>query len=335
MDGDQRIRFNKDWRWSQYLENETRVNLPCRRCIGCNQNSARSWSVRGFHEALLHTTHWTDIDTLITTKIPNSCVITLTYSDEHIPESGLLVHADFQRFMQRLLNRKRARYKSEGINTPLKSPRYFMCGEYGGKTSRPHYHAVIFGETFSDRYEEQDASGQRNQMSYELDHIWSKRTTPSAPITNIGRATVDDFSFAGAAYVAGYVAKKMNSLADWKHQGPILETIDPSGATIYKPIAPEYRRMSTFPGLGSEWIEQKENWQAVYSEDCVKVSEWTFNVPKSYDRLFEKSHPDLMREIRATRSAGMNDAAITWDKKRCSDAENVALSNLQLRRDSL
>lgn len=335
MDGDQRILFNKDWRWSQYLENETRVNLPCRHCIGCNQASARSWSVRGHHEALLHQESWQEPVSQITTKIPNSSVITLTYNPEQLPEDGLLHHEHFQHFMQRLLNRRRARHKAAGELQKLKSPRYFMCGEYGGKTQRPHFHAVIFGETFSDRYEEQDASGQVNQMSYELDHIWSKRVTKNAPITNIGRATVDDFSFAGAAYVAGYVAKKMNSLSDWRHQGPIREETGPTGATIFKPISPEYRRMSTKPGLGADWILEPENYKYVYSADCVKVAEYTYNVPKYYDKLISILEPNLMKEIRFYRAEKMNEAAISWNPERCDAAETIALSNLQLRRDSL
>jgi hypothetical protein len=34
--------------------------------------------------------------------------------------------------------------------SPLKI-RFFHCGEYGDKTRRPHYHALIFGYGFPDK----------------------------------------------------------------------------------------------------------------------------------------------------------------------------------------
>jgi hypothetical protein len=51
-----------------------------------------------------------------------------------VPEDGSLNVAHFQKFMKRLRDRIK----------PLKI-RFFHCGEYGDKTRRPHYHALIFG----------------------------------------------------------------------------------------------------------------------------------------------------------------------------------------------
>jgi hypothetical protein len=61
--------------------------------------------------------------------------VTLTYDDDHVLDvDGSIRRDEFQNFMKRLRERV--------------SPRrlmYYACGEYGGKTGRPHFHAIIFG----------------------------------------------------------------------------------------------------------------------------------------------------------------------------------------------
>ncbi len=327
MMGDHRLHFDRDWRHAELIDGWTVVNVRCRHCIGCNRADARDWSVRAFHESLVHTEDWVDPETKITTKIPNSTVLTLTYNDEHLPEDGCLRHDDFQRFMKRLRIRRRRR-----LGSKAKPIRYLMCGEYGGKTSRPHYHAIIFGESFSERYSEQSLDGQVNQMSVELDELWSQKSKNGGEITNIGRATVDDFTFAGAAYVAGYVAKKTSTAG---HQGPIEKTTDQYGTTRYNPISPEYRKSSNRPGLGAEWILRPSNLAYVYSADCVKISEWTFHPPKYYDVLLNRHRPELVEDIMINRRLGMSEYSKEWTPQRCAAAEQIALDDLQQRRDSL
>lgn len=61
--------------------------------------------------------------------------ITLTYSPDHIPLHDHLNKKDPQNFMKLL------RYYLKQTNNTCK---YFTCGEYGTKTSRPHYHTILF-----------------------------------------------------------------------------------------------------------------------------------------------------------------------------------------------
>lgn len=310
------INWKADYRLA--FPSDSRINIPCRKCLGCNQATAREWSVRCFHEAQLHTQNWRDEETRVTTKIPNSSVLTLTYNDAHLPKYGALRHDDIQRFLKRLRKNK--------------SVRYFMCGEYGGKTARPHYHLIIYGESFPDRYTEQTRDGQTNQMSHTLDKLWSQPTCPGEPSTNIGRATVDDFTFAGAGYVAGYIAKKSNVY----QSGPLVDLVQIStGEVTTVPMAPEYRKMSTAPGIGADWIVKRENLSFVYDADCVRISAFRFNPPRYYDRLLERCRPEVAAAIRLKRKESMHDSAITWDQNRCNSAELSAISDLQLRRDSL
>jgi len=123
--------------------------LPCGRCIGCRLERSRQWAVRMMHEASLH---------------QDNCFITLTYDNEHLPKNASLVKRDFQLFMKRL----RKAYPAVRI-------RFFHCGEYGEQYGRPHYHAILFGFDFPDKY----FLGKRNQFpvwrSASLERLWSDK----------------------------------------------------------------------------------------------------------------------------------------------------------------
>jgi len=71
--------------------------------------------------------------------------VTLTYNTEHVPltPNGFmsLCKADLQKFFKRL--RK---------NTGLTNIKYYACGEYGSKTNRPHYHAIIMNVSDAEEY---------------------------------------------------------------------------------------------------------------------------------------------------------------------------------------
>lgn len=328
MDSDQVIHWDRDWRYVEHFDGDSIFNVPCRSCIGCNLALQREWSVRCFHEALQHTAHWRDLDSMITTLIPNSSVLTLTYDDDHLPSNSILVHDDFQRFMKRLRIR---RQRHEPNPKPI---RFYMCGEYGSPkfSSRPHYHSVIFGHTFDDRYETIDLKGQVTKHSYELDELWSQPAAPGLPPTQIGRASVDDFSFAGAAYVAGYLAKKAVTQG---FNGPTAEHIDSDGVVTIRDLAPEYRKMSRHPGLGAGWLLKPGNLTAVYSEDAVRIHKWTFAPPSYYDQLLARHRPDLVDQVKLQRREGMDNTSAQWTPERCSAAELIAIQSLQAQRDSL
>lgn len=90
----------------------------CGKCIYCRIQKAREWSCRLLQEL----SYW-----------EKSVFVTLTYSDKFLPDSHSLVKSDLQKFFKRLRKNSKAKLK------------YFACGEYGSKTNRPHYHAIIFG----------------------------------------------------------------------------------------------------------------------------------------------------------------------------------------------
>lgn len=114
--------------------NQTWVRLPgqtekqpvaCRKCMPCRVKRAREWSIR-LNMELKDST--------------SAMFLTLTYDDEHIVRNdlghGILIPKHTQNFMKQL----RAK---NAVLTKAKI-RFYLVGEYGGESFRPHYHAIIF-----------------------------------------------------------------------------------------------------------------------------------------------------------------------------------------------
>lgn len=145
------------------------VPVPCGKCIGCQLDHAKEWSVRCVLESLEHEAN---------------SFITLTYDEKHCPRK--LVKDHLSSFIKRL----RARHPEITI-------RFFGCGEYGSETKRPHYHAIIFGYDFPDKKFFADDGISALYRSEELESLWTYG------ISSIGEVSVES-----CAYVARYSSKK-------------------------------------------------------------------------------------------------------------------------------
>lgn len=108
-----------------------------------------------------------------------SFFVTLTFDEEHCPDE--LSVRDGQLFLKRLRRR-----------LPPKTLRYYLVGEYGERTWRPHYHAALFG------LREPDLVG----AAWPFGHVHVGFVTPQS-----------------TAYLAGYVTKKMTSKDDFRLGG--------------------------------------------------------------------------------------------------------------------
>lgn len=198
----------------------------------------------------------------------------MTYSDEKLPYGETLVRKDPQLFIKRL----RKRYPSNNIRT-------FYCGEYGGETRRPHYHALIFGLGPTDKEKHTIKNGRVLWRSDKIDEIWG-----------MGHCNFGQVSFQSAQYVAGYITKKIGGEKAKEHYQWIDET---SGRIIDR--LPEFQGQSLKPGIGYDWIEK---WiEDVYPRDIVIVDGQKTRPPKYYDKVCERIRPDLWRETRKRRMA--------------------------------
>lgn len=118
------------------------VPVPCGYCPDCLKRRSGGWAFRLEREK-----RW--YNNML------NYFVTLTYAPETVPISrnGFLTldREDTKHFnrtirtklrVKKLLQKKPKRWIS---CTPYY--KYYICGEYGGRTGRPHYHAIIFGAT--------------------------------------------------------------------------------------------------------------------------------------------------------------------------------------------
>lgn len=254
------------------------VHVPCGQCIGCRLQKSLDWAVRCMHELHYHEA---------------SSFITLTYGDEHLPDDGSLNHVDFQMFMKRLRERSDFKFK------------YYMCGEYGEKNNRPHYHAILFGCDFNDRqFFKRTKNGDRLDTSDLLDDIWG-----------LGHCIVGDVSFESCAYVARYVTKKI---------------VGPSAADHYAGRKPEYNVASN--GLGARWIA--EFGKQTYDHDNIIINGKKAKVPRYYDNKYEGVDAERLAEVKKLRVRNAKLRPEDLKNRRSWVRERVMIARLaQNRRD--
>lgn len=234
------------------IDNNKHILIPCGHCIGCRLDYSRSWADRMMLE--LETAG-------------KGIFLTLTYDNEHAPwsqfdENGDPLYAsldkrDCQLFMKKL----RSRFDGKD-GRPFAKIRFFLAGEYGPSTLRPHYHAIVFGlgrSDFPDSVQHGcNELGQRYYISNTLSDIWSN-----------GFVLFSDVSWKTCAYVARYVTKKLSGEAKITYSE--------------RNVIPEFSLMSRKPGIGREYLNQhpdcldKENIYLSTEEDSLKIQ-----IPKYY-----------------------------------------------------
>lgn len=192
------------------------LEIPCGNCMGCKLEKSRQWAVRMMHEAHFH---------------GQNSFLTLTYSDEACPADYGLDLRHLQLFMKRL--RRSLAHKI----------RFYACGEYGDKTGRPHYHAIIFGWDPPDQtFHSMSERGDKQYRSAALDRHWDH-----------GIATTGKVTMESCRYVAAYVTKKIKTNDDfglgryWR--------VSPVTGELHK-VRPEFSVMSRRPGLGQAYVDK-------------------------------------------------------------------------------
>lgn len=242
------------------------VQVPCGRCIGCRLDRSLSWALRCVHEASLY---------------DENCFITLTFNDEHLLDNSSLKVSDFQNFMKRLRQKISPR-----------QVRFFHCGEYGAKFSRPHHHACLFGFDFPDKVLFKKSAQGDIYTSEMLSLLWP-----------FGFSTVGRVTFESAAYVARYVLKKWskeNLSPDDLYDSMRALSDDAFKALHYGDRHCEYITMSRRPGIGSFWYDKFKS--DIYpSGFAVLPGGKKVRLPKFYDSKFELDNIVEFAKLKADR----------------------------------
>lgn len=195
--------------------------------------------------------------------------------------------------------------------------RYYMCGEYGEETGRPHYHVCLFGFDFAD-----DRTVWRRRNGFDL-----YRSPRLEILWPFGHSTVGPLNFETAAYCARYVMKKITGDAAEEH----YKVVDPdTGEVSWR--APEFNRMSLKPGIGSNFVDQFMS--DIYPHDYLVINGKKSKPPRYYDKRFEAVDPDAFENLKGDREvrAAANAADNSIRRLAAKEAVMTGLLNLKSRK---
>lgn len=186
--------------WPQNIRT---IQLPCGKCYACLKSRAFDITVRAVAESRMH---------------DFASFVTLTVDDQNLSSvfPHGLCHRPWQLFAKRL-------------RKEIGSFRYLMCGEYGSRTLRPHYHAILFGPRFVD-----------------MEYLDDGGYNPSALLRRLwpyGNHSCSEANSTRIAYVAGYTVKDAPYGRDkrfWESRG----------------LGLPYVKWSRRPSLGLTWLQR-------------------------------------------------------------------------------
>lgn len=190
---------------------EDGVAHGCGQCLPCRVSRRRVWVNRIMLE---------------TSKHAESSFVTLTYADEGLPLTtemcSTLYRVDAQNWLKRL-----RKICSEMV--PDWKLRFFLVGEYGDESQRPHFHAALFGY--------------KGCVYGDIRLTRGGREGPECSCSScsiiafswpFGRIHQGRLERASASYIAGYTVKGMTGEDDERLKGR----------------SPEFARMSLRGGIG-------------------------------------------------------------------------------------
>lgn len=250
------------------------INVPCGHCVGCRLDKSRQWADRMMLE-LDHS--------------KTAIFVTLTYDPLNVPvacslDDGSVLFTLNKRDVQLFMKRLRRSFDGREI-------RFYLAGEYGSQTHRPHYHAILFGLSLSDfpdiKPVSKNSFGQFLYSSQKMYEIWK-----------LGNVALAEVSWQTCAYVARYCVKKLSDDVS-------RETFDSFG------VQPEFSLMSRKPGIAGyyalEHPELIERSKQYFSDSNGVTPRTSCQTPKFVFDKLQLTNPELYDTIKKQRQAYARD----------------------------
>lgn len=248
-------------------------HLSCGRCDSCLLRRSQEWAARCLHEMHMH---------------EENCFLTLTYSDLALPRDGNLNHTHIQLFMKKL----------RFVIAPKKI-RYFMCGEYGSKTDRPHYHMLIFGYDFPDKTYWRMCKRKIHRLyrSEQLERLWC-----------YGHSEIGSATYESAGYIARYIVKKIQQDADRS--------------------VSSYVRMSTRGGVGEDFFQKYRTDMYPIGSVVLRTGK-KISVPRYYAKKMKILEPSVVEEVKQKNKLKAQKREYDITKRRLLDREICTRARLR------
>lgn len=228
------------------------IDVPCGKCVECCKQNATEWAFRCCIEAA---------------NYKDNCFVTLTYNDEFC--DGNLHKKHVQDFIKRL----------RSAISPQKF-RYRLCGEYGAKGKRPHYHVLIFGYSPKDLiFLKTTNKGEFIYRSALIEKEWK-----------FGFSSVGKITFNSAKYCSKYLQKLVEP---------------PDGC-----VRP-FTMQSTKPGIGYCGI-----FEPSVITDKIYLNGSYIKIPRYFLKVLEKEYGTDLSDLKERRQKNAEIFAEDFEKKK-------------------
>jgi hypothetical protein len=248
-------------------DTRNRVTVPCGKCVACLSTKRQHWSVR-LQQHL---------------KI-SYCGYFLTLTYEKAPRSGLSKY-DVQNYFKRLRNRFDGKFK------------YYLCGEYGSQTQRPHYHAIILFES------EPKPNFFSNSVEFTFQHAWHHGFISVGSVTDASISYTTKYMITKSEYPQGMeppfhlISKCLGKdyiavMRKW-HKASLVDRVYVPGLGGTKSSMPRYYKEKIYSKLERAVISSHAQ-----SEHIAKLPDAPYN--SSGDDVFLLEHLRNADVIRRT-----------------------------------